>query len=145
MNNRPVQGFDVSGSIMGPNGPELAGEWQEIDINITSETEEYHETNSRAPVLLDGDIKIDGKVKRGLLDMNIIKTVFGTSNVQPGIAVGASPRFTISCNINAPNKGLIGKYRLTGVKFEKLGIAIKAGKTVVDSDLSFKAEGIIEG
>lgn len=143
--SRPVQGFDVSASVMGPNGPELVGEWQEVDINITSETEEYHETNSRSPVLLDGDIKIDGKLKRGYIDMNIVATTMGTSNIQPGVTLPASPRFTITCNINAPSKGLVGKYTVTGVKFEKLGLAIKAGKAVVDSDLTYKAEGLIEG
>jgi hypothetical protein len=142
--NRPVQGYDVSVSVMGPNGPELVGEWQECDINITNETEEYHETNSRSPILLDGDIKFDGKLKRGYLNTNIVATTLGTNTIQPGVAIPATPRFTISCYINAPDKGLVGRYRLTGVKFEKLSIAIKAGKAVVDNDLSFKAEGIIE-
>lgn len=143
--NRPVQGFDVSIGVMGPNGPELAGEYQEVDINITSETEEYQETNSRAVVLLDGDIKFDGKLKRGFVDMGIVATTLGTANIQPGVVLPMSPRFIISCSINAPDKGLNGRYRLTGVKFEKLALAIKAGKTVVDSDLTWKAEGLIEG
>jgi hypothetical protein len=143
--SRPVQGFDVSVSVMGPNGPELCGEWQEADINITSETEEYQETNSRSPVLLDGDIKIDGKLKRGYIDLNIIATTIGTGNIQPGVTIPASPRFSITCNINTPSKGLVGKYTVTGAKFEKLGLNIKSGKAVVTSDLTYKAEGIIEG
>lgn len=142
--NRPAQGYDASASIMGPNGPELVGEWQEVDINLTAETEEYHETNSRSPVLLDGDIKIDGKLKRGYISTGIIAATMGTGTIQPGVSIPEIPRLTVTTNINAPSKGLVGKYTLTGVKIEKLGIAIKAGKAVIDTDLTFKAEGIIE-
>jgi len=141
---RPVQGHDVSVSVMGPNGPELVGEWQEVDINITNDDEEYMETNSRMPIYLDGDIKLDGKVKRGWLDLNIVAVTVGTGNLQPGQPIPATPRFVITCNINAPTKGLSGRYQLTGVRFDKLAIAIKAGKAIVDEDLTYKAEGLIE-
>ncbi|WP_088185833.1 hypothetical protein [Desulfosporosinus sp. FKA] len=144
MNNRPVQGHDVSAALMGPNGPELAGEWQEMDLNINNAVETYQTLNSRMPILLDGDITLDGKLKRGWLDMNIVAATVGTGNLQPGQNVPASPRFVITCTINAPDKGLNGTYQLTGSIFDKTQIAIKQGKGVVTSDLSFKSEGIIE-
>jgi len=142
--NRPVQGHDVSASVMGPNGPELAGEWQEADINIANAVETYQTLNSRMPILLDGDITIDGTLKRGWLDMNIVAATVGTGNLQPGQNVPASPRFVITCAINAPAKGLSGNYQLTGVIIDKTALAMKQGKGVVESNLSFKAEGLIE-
>lgn len=141
----PVQGHDVSVSVMGPNGPELVGEYQEVSFNINSDTEEYIETNSKMPILLDGEIHIDGTLKRGWMDMGIVAATVGTGNLQPGQPIPASPRFVITTTINAPDKGLTGKYQLTGSKFEKLGISISAGKGVVTSDQSFKSEGLIEG
>lgn len=140
---RPVQGHDVSVSVMGPNGPELVGEWQETDINISDDVEEYMELNSRMPVYLDGDIKIDGTLKRGWLDMNIVAATVGSSTLQPGQRI-VTPRYTVTCTINAPEKGLTGRYQLTNVVFDKTPISVKTGKNVVDTNLSFKAEGIIE-
>ncbi|MFB5192794.1 hypothetical protein [Alicyclobacillus fastidiosus] len=141
---RPVQGHDVSCAVMGPNGPELAGEWQEVDINISNDAETYQETNSRMPIYLDGDITIDGTLKRGWMDMNIVATTVGTGNLQPGQYIPPSPRFVITCTIDAPDKGLSGRYQLTGVLMDKTAIAIKSGKSVVDSNITFKAEGLIE-
>ncbi|KLU66303.1 hypothetical protein DEAC_c17020 [Desulfosporosinus acididurans] len=142
--NRPVQGHDVSASVMGPNGPELAGEWQEVDINIANAVETYQTLNSRMPILLDGDITLDGTLKRGWLDMNIVAATVGTGNLQPGQNIPASPRFVITTTINAPDKGLNGTYQLTGVIIDKTALSIKQGKGVVESNLSFKAEGLIE-
>jgi hypothetical protein len=141
---RPVQGHDVSASVMGPNGPELVGEWQEVDININNDAEAYQTLNSRMPIYLDGDITIDGTLKRGWLDMNIVAATVGTGNLQPGQPIPATPRFVITTTINAPDKGLNGRYQLTGVIVDKNAIAIKQGKGAVDSNLSFKAEGLIE-
>lgn len=142
--NRPVQGHDVSVAVMGPYGPELAGEWQEVDINIGNAVESYQTLNSRMPILLDGDITIDGTLKRGWLDMNIVAATVGTNNLQPGQNVPASPRFVITTTINASDKGLNGTYQLTGTIFDKIALAIKSGKGVVTSDLTFKSEGLIE-
>jgi len=78
------------------------------------------------------------------LDLNSGATTVGTGNLQPGQPIPASPRFVISCTINAPDKGLNGRYQLTGVVFDKSALAVKSGKAVVDSNLTWKAEGLIE-
>ena len=43
----PIQGFDVSVSVMGPSGPELAGEYEDVEINVINDDEEYLETGER--------------------------------------------------------------------------------------------------
>lgn len=141
---RPLQGFDVSVTVTGPNGPALVGEYEQVDINITNDTEEYQTTNSRMPIYLDGDVKIDGSLKRGFIDLgSALITAFGASTLQPGVQF-RSPRFVISANFNAPDKGLVGRYSLTGCIIDKLSLSAGKGKTVVSSDYSFKAEGIQE-
>lgn len=144
MANRPVQGHDVSVSVMGPNGPELVGQWQNVEFDIENDAETYQLLNSRMPVYLDGDITISGSLERGWIDMNIVATTVGTGNLQPGQAISATPRFTVTCTINAPDKGLNGNYQLTNVIFTKIPVSAKAGKGVVTSNLTFKAEGLIE-
>lgn len=139
-----VQGHDVTTTITGPNGPELVGQWQEIDINIKNEVEEYMETGERIAMLLDGDIKIDGKLKKGLAHTDIISRVFGVKSMKRGTRIPPQPRFTITCTINAPEKGLNGRYRLLNCVFPELGLSVRQGKSVVDKNLSFQCEGIEE-
>jgi hypothetical protein len=141
---RPLQGFDVSVTVVGDNGPALVGEYESVDLNITNDTEEYQTTNSRMPVYLDGDVKLDGSLKRGFIDLgSALATAFGSSTLQPGTTF-RSPRFVISANFNAPDKGFNGRYSLTGCIIDKLSLSASKGKTVVNSDYSFKAEGITE-
>ncbi|SDI49157.1 hypothetical protein [Paenibacillus naphthalenovorans] len=140
----PIQGFDVSISIVGPNGPELAGEFNELEISIKNETEEYLETNERIAQILDGEIKIDGKLKRGMVYTDVIRRVYGVSSMKRGTKIPSQPRFTITATFDAPEKGLTGKQKLLDVIIPELSISVKAGKTVVNKDLSFKAEGIEE-
>lgn len=140
----PIQGQDVTISIVGENGPELAGQYQEVDIEVENEVEEYLETGERIARLLDGPIKISGKVKRGWMDVDIIGRVFGYTSLERGTTIGAQPRFTINCNAKNDAKGIDGALKLTNVVFPKLSLNIKAGKGVVDKDLSFRAEGILE-
>ena len=141
---RPVQGFDVSISVMGPNGPEFIGEYQELEFKIQDEDEEYWLTGSRTAMLLDGDIKITGKLKRGWVSLDIISRMYGQSSIRRGQSTLSSLRFTISATIDAPFKGLLGRINLEDCKFNELSIAIKAGKGVVEKDMNFKAEGISE-
>lgn len=143
-NNDPIQGFDVSISVMGPNGPELAGEYQEMDINIKNDIEEYLETNERVARILDGVISISGKLKRGWMNTDIISRVYGYTALRRGEKIGASPRFTISCSVENSDKGVSGRLRLEQVVIPELAIAIKQGKGVVSKDLTYKAEGISE-
>ncbi|MDR1701269.1 MAG: phage tail tube protein [Sporomusaceae bacterium] len=141
---RPVQGFDASISVMGPSGPAFAGEYQECEFKIQDEDEEYWVTGSRAPTILDGDIKISGKLKRGWISFDMISQLFGQSFVRGGITMLTSLRFTITVTIDAPAKGLLGRYRLENCKINEIAIAIKAGKSVVEKDMTFKAEGVFE-
>jgi len=138
----PIQGSDVSITVMGPNGPELAGEYQEVDIEVENDVEEYLETNERIARLLDGVVKISGKLKRGWIDVDIIGRVFGYTALRRGEKIGAQPRFTITCTVNNSDKGLSGAVKLEQAVLPKLSLAIKAGKGVVDKDLTYRAEGI---
>jgi hypothetical protein len=106
--------------------------------------EEYLETGERIPMLLDGEIKIEGKLKKGMAQTNVISRVFGMNAMKRGSRIPTQPRFTITCTINAPEKGLKGKYRLLNCVFPELALAVKQGKTVVDQTLNFKCEGIEE-
>ena len=144
MDKDPVQGFDVSTTVVGPNGPELVGEYQEVEFSIKDDGEEYLECNSRIAKQLDGEIKIEGKLKRGMLNMDIIRSCFGSSSLKRGGTIPQAPRFTITSSINNPSKGLNGRYKLTRGKIPELTVSIAAGKGVVKNDFSFKAEGIEE-
>lgn len=141
---KPIQGFDVSVQVIGPTGPELAGEFQECEFSIKNETEDYMELNERIAQILDGEIKIEGKLKRGLMNLNVVKSVFGSSTLRRGERPPASPRFVITFSINAPEKGLSGRYKFEQAVIPDLSISMAAGKGVVKKDLSFKAEGITE-
>ena len=132
----------MSITVMGPNGPELAGEYQEVDIEIENDVEEYIETNERIARLLDGTIKISGKLKRGWIDTDIVGRVFGYTALRRGESIGAQPRFTITCTVNSDAKGLNGAIKLEQAVLPKLSLAIKAGKGVVDKDLTYRAEGV---
>jgi deoxycytidine triphosphate deaminase len=139
----PVQGFDVSISVMGPNGPQFVGEYQEMEFKIQDEDEEYWLTGRRTAMLLDGDIKITGKLKRGWIDLDLITQIYGQSSIRRDSYL-TSARFTITATIDATFKGLIGRIALEDCKFNEINIAIKAGKGVVNHDMSFRAEGIAE-
>ena len=140
----PIQGFDVSVQIVGQNGPEMVGEFQECEFSIKNEVEEYLELNERIPQLLDGEVKIEGKVKRGWVSMNILEAIYGSGTLRRGSRLPASPRFVIIFSIKAPEKGLSGRYKFEQAIFPDLSISIAAGKGVVKKDLSFKAEGLVE-
>lgn len=140
----PVQGFDVSVMIVGANGPELVGEYQECEFSVKNETEEYLELNERIATILDGEIKIEGKVKRGWMSMDLLQRVFGASTMRRGTRIPASPRFVVAFSVDAPEKGLKGRYKFEQAVFPELSISVSAGKGVAKKDLSFKAEGISE-
>lgn len=137
-----IQGYDASVLITGPKGPELVGDYQEAEFSIKEDTEEYLELGERIPAILDGEIKIEGKLKRGHMLLDIIKRIWGQSSLKRGSRIPPSPRFTIIVNINAPEKGFVGRYRLLNCKISDLGLKLKAGKDIMEEDIDFKAEGI---
>lgn len=141
---KPIQGFDVSVQVIGANGPELAGEYQECEFSVKNDTEDYLELGERIAQILDGEVKIEGKIKRGWMSMNIIKSVFGSGTLRRGEKLPASPRFVITFSVNAPEKGLTGRYKFEQAIFPDLSISSSAGKGVVKKDLSFKCEGMVE-
>lgn len=142
MAGEPIQGFDVQVSIVGPNGPVLVGSWQQIDFRIAEDSEPYLEVGERIGRQLDGEITISGTLSRGWRNMDIINQVWGVSALRRGDPIPASPRFEISCSVNAPAKGLAGRIKLERVKLKELGISVQAGKGVVKGDMPFSAEGI---
>lgn len=137
-----IQGYDASVLITGPEGPELVGDYQEVEFSIKEDTEEYLELGERIPAILDGEIKIEGKLKRGHMLLDIIRRIWGQSALKRGTRIPPSPRFTIIVNINAPEKGFVGRYRLLNCKISDLGLKLKAGKDIMEEDIDFKAEGI---
>lgn len=142
MAGEPIQGFDVQVSIVGPNGPELAGSWEQVDFRISEDVEKYIEMGERIGRTLDGEITISGTLRRGWRNMNLIQRVWGVSAIRRGVTLPASPRFEISFSVNAPAKGLVGRYKLENVKFTEFSLSAAAGKGVVKGDLPFQAEGI---
>ncbi len=141
---KPIQGFDVSVQVIGDGGPQLAGEFQECEFSIKNDVEEYLELNERIAQLLDGEIKIEGKLKKGWVSMNVVNTAFGAGTLRRGERTPASPRFVVIFSVNAPEKGLSGRYKFEQAVFPDLSISIAAGKGVVKKDLGFRAEGIVE-
>jgi hypothetical protein len=79
MAGEPIQGFDVTVSIVGPNGPVMVGAYEQIDININSDTESYAELGSRVARELSGMIAIDFTLRRGWRNMDIITQMYGVS------------------------------------------------------------------
>ena len=139
----PAQGFDVSVNITSNSGGiDLAGEFQECEISIKEDIEEYETLNEESPMLLPGTIKISGKVKRGLLHPDIIGRVYGATKLGRGAKRTKPKVFSITTTLNSDYKGFNGRIRLNNVRFESLDLKSKAGKGVVDKDLSFKAESI---
>jgi hypothetical protein len=144
MPQKPLQGFDVSVMVVGPEGPAFVGEFQEVSVNIANDIEEYLALGSRMPQLLDGEIKVDGSLKRGFIDVGkSLLTAFGAATMQPGVQF-SSPRYVITADFNAPAKGLVGRYQMTGCIVDKLSLTAQKGKAVVNSDYTFRAEGIQE-
>ncbi|TEB09303.1 hypothetical protein [Pelotomaculum propionicicum] len=137
----PIQGFDVSVMVIGQNGPEMAGEYQELEFSIKNDTEEYLELGERIARILDGEVKIEGKLKRGWTSLDIVNQVFGASTLRRGERVPQSPRFVITCSVDAPEKGLQGRYKFEQAVIPELSISVSQGKGVAKKDLSFKAEG----
>lgn len=142
MAGEPIQGFDVQVSIVGPNGPELVGSWEQVDFRISEDTEKYIEIGERIGRVLDGEISISGTLRRGWRNLDVIQRVWGVSSLRRGAAIPSSPRFVITCSINNAAKGLVGRFRLEGVKLKEFGISFGAGKGTVKGDMPFDAEGI---
>lgn len=142
MAKQPLQGYDVKVSVIGTNGPELVGEFQEASVTITNDTEEYVEMGERIAMLLDGQITIEGKLKRGCLYVDAINRIYGQSSLRRGDAIVASPRFTIMMTLKNSSKGHNGKIRMEQAVINEWALSATAGKDVVSSELSFKAEGI---
>ncbi|AEG60017.1 hypothetical protein Desru_1753 [Desulforamulus ruminis DSM 2154] len=137
-----LQGFDISVTVVGSNGPDLVGEYQEVEFTIKEDAEKYLALGDRIAENLDGEISIEGKLKRGHTQLDIIRRIWGTTSLKRGSRIPASPRFTIIFNVDAPEKGFSGRYRLLNCKIDELAIKAKAGKDLVSEDISFKAEGI---
>lgn len=138
----PLQGYDVKVSVIGTNGPELVGEYQEASVTITNDIEEYVEMGERIAMQLDGVISIEGELKRGCLYVDAINRIYGQSSLRRGDAISASPRFTIMMSLKNKYKGHNGKIRIERALFNEWALSATAGKDVVSSNMKFKAEGI---
>ncbi len=144
MSKKPVQGFDVSVLVMGATGPSLAGEYQEVEFSVKNDTENYLELGERIAQILDGEISIEGKLKRGWVSMDVVESVFGTSTLRRGEEPPESPRFVVITTIKNAAKGLSGRYKFEQVVIPEISISVSAGKGVIKKDLTFKAEGLVE-
>lgn len=137
-----IQGYDATVLITGPQGPELVGDYQEVEFSVKEEVEEYLELGERIPAILDGEIKIEGKLKRGHILLDIVRRIWGQAALKRGSRIPPAPRFTIVVSINAPEKGFVGRHRLLECKIAGLDLALKSGRSVMEENLDFKAEGI---
>lgn len=142
MPRHKIQGYDCSVLVVGPSGPELVGEYQEVEFSIKEETDKYLPLGERISVILDGPIDIEGKLKRGHILLDSIERIWGQPSLKRGSRIPVSPRFTVVFSVNAPDKGFVGRYRLIDVKIEEFSLKTKAGKDLLEEDQSFKAEGI---
>jgi hypothetical protein len=137
-----VQGFDVQVFVVGPSGPLLTGKYQSAELTLTSDTEEYLETEEQIARLLDGEFTIEGTLQRGWQHVDILRRVMGLTEVRRGIRI-VLPRFSVIMRLNAPEKGFRGAgIELLDCKIQGLSLAVAAGKGVVRKDLRFRAEGI---
>lgn len=139
----PAQGFDVSVNVVSAEGGlDLAGEFQEAELSIKEDVEEYETLNEEAPMLLPGSIKISGKLKRGWINPDIISRLHGQTKIGRGAKRTKPKTFSITLTLDSDYKGLSGRVRVNGARFDDFSLKAKNGKGVVDKDLSFKAESV---
>ena len=166
----PIQGFhlNVYMNDQASGKPVLVGGFTSFQKTMRNATEAYMPFGRKHARLLDGEFQYGWVLERGLLDIGILKDIFGVDDVGPEFRAEPTPRFTITVEINAPelhDKGINfpitsqynqsgsqkrsaqGKYQLIFAKIDSVTLGAMAGRSVVATRFEGLCESIrfIEG
>jgi hypothetical protein len=160
----PIQGFhlNVYMNDQASGLPVLVGGFTSFQKTMRNATEAYMPFGRKHARLLDGEFQYGWVLERGLLDIGILKDIFGVNDVGPEFRAEPTPRFTITVEINAPelhDKGINfpitsqysqtgdsqkrsakGKYQLIFAKIDSVTLGAMAGRSVVAT----RFEGLCE-
>ena len=158
----PIQGFhlNVYMNDQASGLPVLVGGFTSFQKTMRNATEAYMPFGRKHARLLDGEFQYGWVLERGLLDIGILKDIFGVDSVGPEFRAEPTPRFTITVEINAPEldgKGINfpigntnqnggqkrsakGKYQLIFAKIDSVTLGAMAGRSVVAT----RFEGLCE-
>jgi hypothetical protein len=159
----PIQGFhlNVYMNNQASGDPVLVGGFTSFQKTMRNATEAYMPFGRKHARLLDGEFQYGWVLERGLLDIGILKDIFGVDSVGPEFRAEPTPRFTITVEINAPEldgKGINfpignqynqnggqtrsakGKYQLIFAKIDSVTLGAMAGRSVVAT----RFEGLCE-
>jgi hypothetical protein len=163
----PIQGFhlNVYMNDQASGNPVLIGGFTSFQQTMRNATEAYMPFGRKTPRLLDGEFQYGWVLERGLLDIAILKDVFGLDEVGAEFKADPTPRFVITVEINAPElheKGVNfptvstntnslfgtgnrkrsarGKYQLIFAKIDSVTLGAMAGRSVVAT----RFEGLCE-
>lgn len=159
----PIQGFhlNVYMNDQASGNPVLVGGFTSFQKTMRNATEAYMPFGRKHARLLDGEFQYGWVLERGLLDIGILKDIFGVDSVGPEFRAEPTPRFTITVEINAPEldgKGINfpignqynqnggqtrsakGKYQLIFAKIDSVTLGAMAGRSVVAT----RFEGLCE-
>lgn len=118
----PIQGYDVEIWVQRPDlvtsvynlyngrdmfdtnrtmgGMILLGQFTGIAVTIRTTVESYMEYDSRTPVYMDGEVQIQWRLEKGLVNMDVFKETFGTLLLGRRVSYNLLPRFNITFNVN---------------------------------------------
>ena len=163
----PIQGFHLNVYMNDQaNGePVLVGGFTSFQKTMRNATEAYMPFGRKTPRLLDGEFQYGWVLERGLLDIGILKDVFGVDEVGPEFKADPTPRFVITVEVNAPEldqrgvnfpirgnlnqsgsnnggraRNASGKYQLIYAKIDSVTLGAMAGRSVVAT----RFEGLCE-
>lgn len=159
----PIQGFhlNVYMNDQGTGDPVLVGGFTSFQKTMRNATEAYMPFGRKTPRLLDGEFQYGWVLERGLLDIGVLKDVFGVDQVGPEFKADPTPRFVITVEINAPEldgrginfpirggpnrnggrtRNATGKYQLIYAKIDSVTLGAMAGRSVVAT----RFEGLCE-
>ena len=166
----PIQGFhlNVYMNDQASGKPVLVGGFTSFQKTMRNATEAYMPFGRKHARLLDGEFQYGWVLERGLLDIGILKDIFGVDSVGPEFRAEPTPRFTITVEINAPElhdrginfpiaskydekgnqkRSARGKYQLIFAKIDSVTLGAMAGRSVVATRFEGLCESIrfIEG
>ena len=159
----PIQGFhlNVYMNDQASGLPVLVGGFTSFQKTMRNATEAYMPFGRKHARLLDGEFQYGWVLERGLLDIGILKDIFGVDSVGPEFRAEPTPRFTITVEINAPElhdrginfpiaskydekgnqkRSARGKYQLIFAKIDSVTLGAMAGRSVVAT----RFEGLCE-
>ncbi len=100
----PLQGYDASVHVVNQVTGEqvLVGDFSSCQFTFQRTTQKYIELNQTVERNLDGIIKFDWVLERGLLSTDVFAEVFGFTAISREFRINRSPRFMITFTMDAP-------------------------------------------